>query len=67
MTTSELRLASTHAHNATHLRRLRAFVDSDRFARIPPEHQQLILEQLLLMDRLDAVLARRLNLLNIPV
>lgn len=64
----ELRLAEHHSRNARHIRNLRAFCDDqNRFSRLDPEDQSLILEQLDVMSRLDVILEKRMRRLNIPV
>lgn len=64
----ELRLAELHSRNARHLKNLRAFCDDhNRFNRLDPEDQSLILMQLELMACLDTILEQRLRRLKIPV
>lgn len=64
----ELRLAEHHARNARHLKNLQNFVqDPARFSRLPEEEQELIKVQIEEMERLDAVLRRRMQLHQIPV
>lgn len=64
----ELRLAEMHARNARHVRNLRAFCENqERFSRLEPEEQALILLQLEHMSCLDSVLEQRLRRRNIPI
>lgn len=64
----ELRLAAHHARNARHLKNLKNFIlDPARFSRLPEEEQELIKVQIEEMERLDAVLRRRMQLHQIPV
>ena len=64
----ELRLAELHSRNARHVKNLRAFCDDhNRFNRLDPVDQSLILEQLEHMACLDTILEKRMRRLKIPV
>lgn len=64
----ELRLAELHSRNARHVRNLTAFCnDPARFSRLDQADRQLLIAQLDLMERLDAVLEKRMRRLNIPI
>ena len=64
----ELHLAEHHARNARHLKNLRIFADdANRFMRLSPQEQSLILIQIEHMAQLDNVLTARMKLHNIPV
>lgn len=68
MTQHEINLAENHNRNRRYLRNLRNFVaDSFRFARLDPEDQTLILEQIQHMADLDAVYEARMRRLNLPI
>lgn len=64
----ELRLAELHSCNARHVKNLRDFCDDqNRFSRLDPEDQSLILLQLEHMSALDNILEQRMRRLKIPV
>lgn len=64
----ELRLAELLSRNARHVKNLRVFCDDqNRFSRLDPEDQSLILQQLEHMSALDNILEQRMRRLKIPV
>lgn len=68
MKTPEITLADNHNRNRRYLANLRKFVaNSNRFERLDPEDQTLILEQIQHMSDLNDVYEARLRRLNIPV
>lgn len=68
MTKHEINLAENHLRNKRYLKNLRNFVaDYQRFARLDPEDQTLILEQIQHMADLNDVYEARMRRLNIPV
>ncbi len=64
----EIRLAQKHAQNRLHTAKLRSTIENqNRFALIHPKEQGLILQQLELMEQLDEVLTKRMQMHNIPI
>ena len=63
----EIRLAKQQCNNRAHLENLDRFFGSDRFAMLPPEQQDLMIEQFKTQERLDQILSRRMELLGLPV
>lgn len=63
----EIRLAEKHRRNRAHLRNLDRFFRSERFALLPEAHQSLMIEYFKAMEHLDQILARRMELLGLPV
>ncbi len=63
----EIQLAEKQRRNRAHLENLCAFVQSERFEMLPPEQQELMMEQRDAMRWLDQILIRRMELLGLPV
>lgn len=62
----EIQLAEKQRRNRAHLENLDRFFNSERFAMLPEEQQQLMIEQFKTQERLDQILTRRMELLGIP-
>ncbi len=62
----EIRLAEQQRRNRAHLVNFDRFFRTERFALLPPEQQELMIEEFRAMERLDEILVRRMELLGIP-
>ena len=62
----EVRLAKQQCDNRAHVINLDHFFCTERFAALPEEQQQLMIEQFKVQERLDQILTRRMELLGIP-
>lgn len=62
----EIKLAEKQRGNRAHLMNLDRYFRSQRFAMLPQEQQDLMIAQFKVMEELDAILIRRLELLGIP-
>lgn len=63
----EIQLAEKQRRNRAHLENLCGFINSERFAMLPVEQQDLMREQCDAQRWLDQILVRRMELLGLPV
>ncbi len=62
----EIKLANDQRRNFAHLQNMDGFFRSERFAMIPEDQQELMIEQFRVQERLDQILVRRMELLGLP-